>query len=92
MVDLTGHETGNGGYGQRKPTPPRDSSTRNQALNKLAGKPLYHFIAGYQERLDVLGRPARGVPTASARYGRGSRHEAAMDSTRKSSAPCKKLK
>jgi|SRR6516164_9656949 len=30
MVDLTGHETGNGGYGQRKPTAPRGSSTRNQ--------------------------------------------------------------
>src|SRR5215469_41252 len=31
MVDLHGHEAGNGGYGQRKPTAQRGSSTRNQA-------------------------------------------------------------
>ena len=30
-MDLNGHETGNGGYGQRKPTAQRGSSTRNQA-------------------------------------------------------------
>ena len=28
MVDLRGHEAGNGGYSQRKPTAHRDSSTR----------------------------------------------------------------
>jgi hypothetical protein len=28
MVDLTGHEAGNGGYSQRKPTVHRVSSTR----------------------------------------------------------------
>ena len=28
MVDLNGHEAGNGGYSQRKPTAHRDSSTR----------------------------------------------------------------
>ena len=27
MVDLNGHEAGNGGYSQRKPTAHRDSST-----------------------------------------------------------------
>jgi len=33
MVDLSGHEAGNGGYSQRKPTAHRDSSTRNVALS-----------------------------------------------------------
>jgi TonB family protein len=32
MVDLRGHETGNGGYSQRKPTAHRDSSTRKVAI------------------------------------------------------------
>jgi hypothetical protein len=30
MVDLSGHEAGNGGYSQRKPTAHRDSSTRKR--------------------------------------------------------------
>jgi hypothetical protein len=33
MVDLIGHEAGNGGYSQRKPTAHRDSSTRKLALS-----------------------------------------------------------
>jgi len=32
MVDLSGHEAGNGGYSQRKPTAHRDSSTRKLVL------------------------------------------------------------
>ena len=32
MVDLTGHEAGNGGYSQRKPTDHRVSSTRKLVL------------------------------------------------------------
>jgi hypothetical protein len=31
-VDLSGHEAGNGGYSQRKPTAHRDSSTRKLVL------------------------------------------------------------
>jgi hypothetical protein len=31
-VDLNGHEAGNGGYSQRKPTTHRDSSTRKLVL------------------------------------------------------------
>jgi hypothetical protein len=37
MVDLNGHEAGNGGYSHRKPTPHRDSSTR-----KLVRMPDYN--------------------------------------------------
>ncbi len=32
MVDLNGHEAGNGGYSQGKPTAYRDSSTRREAI------------------------------------------------------------
>ena len=32
MVDLSGHEAGNGGYSQRKPTAHRDSSTRKLVI------------------------------------------------------------
>ena len=32
MVDLNGHEAGNGGYSHRKPTAHRDSSTRKVAI------------------------------------------------------------
>ena len=32
MVDLNGHEAGNGGYSQRKPTAHRVSSTRKNQL------------------------------------------------------------
>ena len=54
MVDLNGHATGNGGYGQRKPTAHRDSSTRNQALPE---KPL--------TKVDGFDRLARGEPFAA---------------------------
>ena len=37
MVDLRGHEAGNGGYSQRKPTAHRDSSTRKLVLILLRG-------------------------------------------------------
>ena len=33
MADLNGHEAGNGGYSQRKPTAHRDSSTRKLVRN-----------------------------------------------------------
>ena len=32
MVDLNGHEAGNGGHSQGKPTAHRDSSTRREAM------------------------------------------------------------
>ena len=32
MVDLNGHEAGNGGHSQGKPTAYRDSSTRREAI------------------------------------------------------------
>ena len=32
MVDLNGHEAGNGGHSQGKPTAYRDSSTRRDAI------------------------------------------------------------
>ncbi len=32
MVDLNGHEAGNGGHSQGKPTAYRDSSTRRDAM------------------------------------------------------------
>jgi len=32
MVDLNGHEAGNGGHSQGKPTAYRDSSTRREAM------------------------------------------------------------
>ena len=35
MVDLNGHEAGNGGYSQRKPAAHRDSSTRKLALTPV---------------------------------------------------------
>jgi hypothetical protein len=44
MVDLSGHEAGNGGYSQRKPTAHRDSSTR-----KLVIWPDYNSYAESRE-------------------------------------------
>jgi hypothetical protein len=39
MVDLNGHEAGNGGYSQGKPTAYRDSSTRRDAIfRQLTGE------------------------------------------------------
>ena len=37
MVDLSGHEAGNGGYSQRKPTAHRVSSTRKLGLSGKTG-------------------------------------------------------
>ena len=34
MVDLNGHEAGNGGHGQGKPTAHRDSSTRRDGSRR----------------------------------------------------------
>src|ERR1700745_1167999 len=41
MVDSNGHEAGNGGYSQRKPTAHRDSSTRKLAQTALLVKSLF---------------------------------------------------
>lgn len=35
MVDLNGHEAGNGGHSQGKPTAYRDSSTRREAIYRV---------------------------------------------------------
>jgi hypothetical protein len=35
-VDLSGHEAGNGGYSQRKPTAHRDSSTRKVVIGLIS--------------------------------------------------------
>jgi integrase len=39
MVDLNGHEAGNGGYSQRKPTAPRVSSTRKRNVGHAGFAP-----------------------------------------------------
>ena len=36
MVDLNGHEAGNGGHSQGNPTAYRDSSTRRDVLNRVS--------------------------------------------------------
>lgn len=41
MVDLNGHEAGNGGYSQRKPTAHRDSSTRKLVRMPVAVEKLF---------------------------------------------------
>ena len=35
MADLNGHEAGNGGHSQGKPTAYRDSSTRREAITRV---------------------------------------------------------
>ena len=40
MVDLNGHEAGNGGHSQGKPTAYRDSSTRREAIYRQSPFPL----------------------------------------------------
>jgi len=45
MVDLNGHEAGNGGYSQGKPTAYRDSSTRRDAwLQQLPGRGILNGL------------------------------------------------
>jgi len=44
MVDLTGHEAGNGGYSQRKPTAHRVSSTRKVPPAAGAGRNLQRLL------------------------------------------------
>jgi len=44
MVNLNGHEAGNGGYSQRTPTARRDSSTRSEI--HLANQTDFHVISG----------------------------------------------
>ena len=51
MVDLNGHEAGNGGHSQGKPTAHRDSSTRRDGMLRqpsfqaplIDGEPLLFF-------------------------------------------------
>src|ERR1019366_1819144 len=53
MVDLNGHEAGNGGHSQRTPTADRDSSTRK--IFSTEGGSLYRKTALFCEpRLSVL--------------------------------------
>jgi hypothetical protein len=69
MVDLNGHEAGNGGHSQGKPTAHRDSSTRRDAmLRQLSGQssiawrvaaPRYRGIVAPTTQL--VGRLGSGV-------------------------------
>jgi hypothetical protein len=62
MVDLSGHEAGNGGYSQRKPTAHRVSSTRKN-----------RFPAG--ARSNLLGPLEISEDTRSPEEGAGLAHE-----------------
>jgi hypothetical protein len=62
MVDLNGHEAGNGGYSQGTPTANRDSSTRREAIYRQ----LTRMIASNsnQQQLDS---DSQGVSVAVCR-------------------------
>jgi hypothetical protein len=64
MVDLNGHEAGNGGYSQRKPTAHRVSSTRKN-----------RFPAGVRSNLQ--GPREISVDTQMPEEGTGLAHELA---------------
>ena len=63
MVDLHGHEAGNGGYSQRKPKAHRDSSTESRrAMVDLSGHEAGN--GGYSQRKPTAHRVSstRKVP------------------------------
>ena len=45
MVDLNGHEAGNGGHSQGNPTAYRDSSTRRDVVNRGMRRPVYEGMS-----------------------------------------------
>jgi hypothetical protein len=75
MVDLNGHEAGNGGYSQRKPTAHRVSSTRKLALwpdfnsrpeNFATASNLEGVGVGYFTTIDEEGHSCVTCPLAHA--------------------------
>src|ERR1700730_6003566 len=68
MVDLNGHEAGNGGYSQRKPTAHRVSSTRNIFHTYSAHVRGTEMTMNTYNYLDYVpkGRGEDGLPFAMA--------------------------
>ena len=55
MVDLSGHEAGNGGYSQRKPTAHRVSSTRKLVLSPYSYLARRNYEMGFAQQCCLVG-------------------------------------